>query len=225
MPAYLYCSLDARLIVLKVSKTMPRATYFQHIKPHIMKARLITVIALIFAIGCDMFDTPEVRYCTKPDYPYWCAVAKTCCSLPYTDGQYCYSTETDCAKSGKSCELCKIEAGSSKTGGKYDGSYSGNFISSTPCGFKPCATSSGQIAFSVVSGKVTNGGALQGTIDSNGIFTGTWSTGVSSPFKMELHSSTPSFSSSSIKLVGPTQAGADESGNGAIGATVTVKKN
>lgn len=80
------------------------------------KSLLVKCIVLILLIGatskCAQETDPEAILCTNPLFPYLCASAGKCCSLPFYGKNLnkCYGTIAECAASGQSCETCSIEA-------------------------------------------------------------------------------------------------------------------
>jgi hypothetical protein len=78
-----------------------------------MSAKQGALFFLVFIInaGCVKEEPTHEIFCGDPLFPYFCPSSGKCCSLPFYGKNLnkCYSTLSECASSGQSCEACAIE--------------------------------------------------------------------------------------------------------------------
>ncbi len=146
------------------------------------------ILLSITWIGLFSCSSPDSNECTNPSYPYWCPIAKTCCSYPYYDGHgNCYLLISSCTSRGLQCEYCGSTTSNSN---KYDGTYNWSLASVhglPPTGCSNCVfIKNGQISntegtfYGTVavdnSGNITfHGNCPNGDVCSGAVCTGTFS--------------------------------------------------
>lgn len=74
--------------------------------------RKFTVFSLwLILLSCATEEDKTEVFCSNPLFPFFCPSAGKCCSLPVYGRNVgeCYSSLSECASTGQSCESCTIE--------------------------------------------------------------------------------------------------------------------